>query len=186
MTNPIDHPELYDSIVLAGVQSPGTVTLSGHESKVAWDVKAGSAQQGASMSIKSLPPVEFTATFELIYDPTEGTNEIDDWDAFQKLIDATVASASPKAADIYHPDLARVGIKRVAKASVGGMTYPDEKDRSRAIVAVKFQEYVPPRAKGGTAKGSAAKPKGVTPDPNQDLKNEIARLTTEYQNTPWG
>jgi len=39
--NPIDDEELFASIELGGVKSPGKVTLSGHDRKATWDVKKG-------------------------------------------------------------------------------------------------------------------------------------------------
>ena len=63
--NPWDNEDLYEGIVLAGVKSPGKVTLSGHDRKINWDVKSGPSLAGASTTIKDIPPIEFTATFFL-------------------------------------------------------------------------------------------------------------------------
>jgi hypothetical protein len=50
-----------------------------------------------------------------------------------------------------------------------------------ANVSIKLQEYRPPRFVGApTLKGSGGD------DPNADEKAEIQRLTTQYQNTPFG
>ncbi len=47
------------------------------------------------------------------------------------------------------------------------MTYDG---KGGATVVVKFQEYLPPKKKGGSPSGSG---KGTTPDPNKDLQDEI-------------
>lgn len=187
MPNPFENDDLYSCIRLGGEPSPGSVTLSGHDSVVKWDVKAGSSQSGASMSIKEVPPIEFTATFELILDPTQGIDDFAAWDKFQRLIDSTVSGATPKALDIYHPDLARNRITSVVKASVGGLVV-DKNDPGRATVAVKFQQYAPPKPKGGSPKGSSTKKTDRTkaPDPNAAALEELARLTRAYADTPWG
>lgn len=174
--NPIENPELFDSILLGNVASPGVVTLSGHDRKVNWDVKKGSGQAGATTTLKDIPPIEFTATFYLA-----DLEEIAAWQEFRELIDSTVSGKTPKALEIFHPDLSVNNITSVVKASMGGVVH--DKKGGQTIV-VKFQEYAPPKKKGGSPNGSTAKPKTV--DPNQAAKDELARLTAQYQKTPWG
>src|SRR5262245_14480099 len=100
MINPLDHEEVYDSIVLAGVRSPGRVTLSGHDRKIGWDIKKGPGTSGASMTRTSEDPVEFTASFYL-----STREDFDAWPAFDGLIRSTTSGTKPKALDVYHPDL---------------------------------------------------------------------------------
>lgn len=185
MADPVNTSDLYDVIILGDAISPGKVRLSGHDRSVKWDIKDGSAQQGAGMSIKSIPPVEFTATFTLIVNPAEGLNEVAEWDDFQKVIDSTVNGPTVKAIDIYHPDLLRNEIRSVVKATVGGMTQ-DENDPSKSTVVVKFQEYRPPTKKSGSPSGSSAKkPDPKKPDPNAAANAELEALTKTYLATPW-
>ena len=180
--SPIDNPELYDRLTLAGVKSPGIVTLAGHDRKINWDVKEGNAQSGGTTTLKGIPPIAFTATFSLVIDPSQGLDENAEWDEFQKVIDATVAGPTPKAVDIYHPDLARNGIKSVCKATVGGMKHDGKGGQS---VVVTFQEYKPPKKKGGSPSGSAAKKPGTGADPNAAALAELDALTKRYRETPW-
>ncbi len=175
--NPVTDEELYQGIVLGGVRSPGQVTLSGHDRGVKWDVKEGNGQAGASTTLKSIPPIEFTATFYLA-----DQDDFDAWPAFHDVIDSTVSGPKPKALDIYHPDLATQNINSVTKASVGGVVH--DKKGGQTIV-VKFQEYKPPKPKGGTPNGSGAKKKEA-PDPNAAANAQLAALTKQYQETPWG
>lgn len=182
MPNPIDNEELYKSMVLGGVASPGFVTFSGHDRAVGWDVKEGNAQSGATTTLKSEPPIEFTATFHLLKDDGLGVDDFAEWETFQALIDSTVSGPTPKALDTYHPDLARNRIRSVVKKSVGGMIHDG---KGGASVAVKFLEYKPAKPKGGTPKGSAAK-KAKENDPNAEALAELAKLTKQYQDTPWG
>lgn len=177
--NILDNEDLFNVIVLKGVQSPGRVTLSGHDRKHEWDVKFGPSMNGATTTLKGTPPIEFSASFYLLRDVTQGIDDFATWDDFQKLIESSLSGTKPKALDIYHPDLARNDIKSVVKAIVGGMIYDG---KGGATVSVKFQEYRPPKKKGGTPLGSQKS----GPDPNADIKAQIARLTTQYQNTPWG
>ena len=178
MPNILDNEDLYKSVVLKGVASPGQVTLSGHDSSVQWDVKGGPSLNGATTTLRSRLPIKFSASFYLLRDVSQGIDDFADWPTFAKLINSTVSS-TPQALDIYHPDLAANDIKSVVKATIGGTTYDG---LGGATVVVKFQEYRPPKKRGGTLLGSQKQ----GPDPNADLKNQITNLTTQYQNTPWG
>ena len=177
MPNVFDNEELYNSIVLNGKTSPGVVTLSGHNRKTEWDIHGGPFLSGAWMVMKWTPPISFTATFYLVKDPGRGVDDFAAWDAFVPVIEATVQGRTPKAVPIYHPDLAANKITSVVKAEIGGMQYDG---LGGAIVAVKFQEYRPPKFQGGSPKPTPAN------DPNAALKAEVQALTTQYQNTPWG
>jgi hypothetical protein len=179
MPNPIDNEELYNQIELGNLKSPGKVTLSGHDRKIDWDVKVGPNMSGASTTLKGVPPVEFTATFYLVQDVAQGVDDFADWPAFLNLINSTVSGKKPKALDIYHPDLAANDIRSVVKKGVGGMVHDG---KGGATVAVTFLEYKPPKPKTVTPLGS----KKAEVDPNAAAKEELARLTKQYQETPWG
>lgn len=155
MPNPYENPELYKSIDLGGVMSPGTVQLSGHERPIKWKKNDATGQKGASMTLDGLPLGEFTATFTLVRDIPAGIDDFQAWDGFQKLIESTTSGKSPIALPVYHPDLARNGYKNVVNAGVGGMT---EDDKGVGTVAVKFSEYAPPKPKAS----AAPKPPGYT------------------------
>lgn len=176
MPNPIDDPELYDHIELGDVESPGIVTLSGHDRKTGWDIKKGSKQKGATTTQTCDEPCEFTASFKLTDE-----DDFNDWPAFLAVVLATVSGPTSKAVDIYHPDLAENDIKSVVKATVMGVVHDGMGGQTRAI---KFLEYKPPRKAGGTPNGSKASAKA--PDPNAAALAEIAALTAAYKKTPWG
>lgn len=177
MPNPIDQEDLYDAIVLDGKRSPGRVTLSGHNRKVVWNIWQGYSLNGATISLKQIPPIEFTASFYLVKDVAQGLDDYALWDVFRKVIDSTLVGRTPKAVSIYHPDLAANDVKNVVKAEIGGMVHDG---RGGATVAVKFQEYRPARVQGGLP---TKKPEF---DPNADIKRQIDALTKQFQATPWG
>lgn len=178
--NPIDNPELFDSITLGGVTSPGKVTLSGHDRKVEWDIKSGPSLKGASTTVKSIPPIEFTATFYLVKDVAQGIDDFADWPAFVDVVNSSLTGAKPKALDIYHPYLAENDIKSVCKALVGGAIDDGKGGQTRVI---KFQEYKPPKPIKVTPLGSL---NGNKADPDAAAQAELAKLTGQYQKTPWG
>lgn len=181
--NPIEEEDLYNCITLAGVRSPGQVTISGHDRTIGWDVKKGSGQTGATTTRTSEDPVEFTCTFSLLKDDTLGIDDYESWPAFATLINSTIVGKEPKALDIYHPDLAANDIISVVLKKFGGLVHDG---KGGAKIAITFLEYRPPKPKGGTPKGSATKPKTKAPDPNQAALDELARLTATYKATPWG
>lgn len=187
-TNTYDDPEIYDSIVLAGVSSPGKVTISGHDRVYGWDVKKAPGQAGASTTRTSEDPIEFTCSFYLVQDLAVDVDDFADWDDFATLITSTVAGQKPKALDIYHPDLAAVDIGSVVLKSFGGVVHDGKGGQT---IAVKFLEYKPPKPSGGSPNGSSTRTK--TPieaqkkaDPDQAALDELAKLTNQYKTTPWG
>lgn len=185
MPSAADNPELYESIVLAGVRSPGQVTLSGHDRKIGWDVKKGPAQTGATTSRTSEDPVEFVASFYLVKDDSLDIDDFADWETFLELAKSTIAGATPKALDVYHPDLARNDIKSVVLSQIAGVVHDDVGGETHAL---SFLEYRPAKKKGGTPSGSKSKasPSGIDPnDPDAAALAEIDRLTKQYEQTPW-
>lgn len=174
--NPLDDPEVYDHIELGGVESPGVVKITGHNREIGWDVKKGSGQSGATTTRSSDEPARFTCAFTL-----SDREDFDDWPAFLEVAKSTVSGKTPKAVDIYHPDLAENGIQSVVLAKVLGTVHDGLGGQVRSI---EFLEYRPPVKRGGTPKGAKASAKA--PDPNQAALDELARLTKKYEETKWG
>ena len=175
MPNPVDHSDLYDSIQLAGVRSPGMVTLSGHDRNQKWDVKEADGHGGATTTHKGEQVAQFSASFYLVKDPILGLDEFSDWETFSALIRSSLPpGGKPKALTIYHPDLAANDIKSVCQASIGGMTHDG---KGGGTVVVKFIEYRPAKKQGGTPAG--AKAKATKADPNADLKAQLDALLEE-------
>ena len=179
VVNPIDDESLFNVVWLGGVKSPGKVTLSGHDRKAEWDVKNGPGITGATTTLKSIPPIEFTASFYLVRDDAQGIDQFAEWPAFLAMVESTIHDTKPKAIDIYHPDLASQTppIISVCKAKVAGVVHDGKGGQT---ITVSFQEYRAPKPAGGTP---APKPAN---DADAKALAEIDRLTKQYQNTPWG
>jgi len=175
MPNPIDNPDLYDSIELAGRRSPGVVTLSGHDRNHKWDVKPADGANGASTTHKGEEITQFQASFYLVKDPVLGLDEFALWETFAAIIRKSIPKVgSPTALKIYHPDLAANDIKTISHATIGGMTHDG---KGGATVVVKFLEYRPIKKK--TSSGSPLPKPLEKPDPNADLKAQVRDLTNE-------
>jgi len=90
---------LYDHILLKGVVSPGLCRLSGHDLNAEFDVRKGPGLRGASTNLKSIPPIEFTATFTLVRE------DFGPWAQFEILLQSTIGNPV-NALPVFHPDLA--------------------------------------------------------------------------------
>lgn len=173
--NPINSPDAYNVIELAGRKSPGIVTLSGHDRNEKWDIKDADGSAGASTTYKGEQVAQFSASFYLVFDPTQNLDEFASWETFAALIRSSLpAGGKPKALSIFHPDLAANDIKSVCKASIGGMAHDG---KGGATVVVKFLEFRPPKKKSGTP--TSSKTTTAKPDPNADLKAQIDSLLAE-------
>ncbi|MCC6902813.1 MAG: hypothetical protein IT377_27825 [Polyangiaceae bacterium] len=144
MSAPSSNPDLYASISLNGMRSPGTVTLSGHDRDWSWDIKEAKGQDGASTSRNGEKVAQFTATFSLSDDPLSDVDDFTGWEVFSAMLGAAMKAKAPVAMSVYHPDLARNGITSVVVAGIGGMQHDG---KGGATVAVKLLEYRPPKKK---------------------------------------
>ena len=171
--NPHEYSELYDSILLAGVLSPGVVKLSGHKRSEKWDVKDGDGQDGASTTRKGKVPVAFTATFSLVVDPASGVDEFVEWEGFLEVLRTPVSGKNPKALDIYHPDLAELEITSVVVQDIGGKVHDG---KGGATVTVTFLPYSPPKKKAAANPSGSKGSKGGKEDPNDPLVAALKEL----------
>lgn len=174
--NPIAQEALFDSILLAGVFSPGVVTISGHKRVQKYDVKEADGSAGASVTRKGESLSEFTCTFKLSIDPVLGIDDFAAWDDFLLLLKSCTAKKDPVALAIYHPDLMALDIGNVVPKEIGGLQHDG---KGGATVSVVFLEYLAPKPKSGSPK-----PKGGKADPNADIKKQIDEELKKAQASP--
>lgn len=165
-TSPETHPELYKSLIVGGVASPGTVTLKqcAREHRLANKPPEGAT--GAVQSSKGPALVEFEAEFYLA-----DLEDVAGWDDFQATLSASVEAAKPKALSIYHPDLARLKITECVVKSIGILQYDG---KGGATATCKFSEFKP--VKKRPVVNPEAKKKAAANDPNAARKAELAAL----------
>jgi hypothetical protein len=184
--SPYQFPDLYSSIILGTMRSPGVVTLSGHDRDENWDIQKAKGNAGATSKLNGADLGEFQASFYLCADSNDenGENDFTRWEAFQDLIDSTTSGPKPIALPIYHPDLCRNRYTEVVKRSVSGLVWDLQ---GGATVVVKFGEHRPPKPK--PAAKATAKPDEncvgtrIREDPNEAAKQELASLV-EQARTP--
>ena len=144
MIDPETGASQWNVIIVGGKRSPGVVRLDGPGLVIGWDIQNASGMTGAVTRRVAEPLKEFGAEFEL-------SNEVDDlnvsdfdlWDEFESLLRSTVVTGKkPFALDVYHPDLARVGITAATIKSIG-MLQLDGKGGGK--IKVQFIEFRPPK-----------------------------------------
>lgn len=187
--NPTTDFELFDAFWLAGAQSPGVARFSFPETVTGWENQAGKGEDGGETVLNGRKLSEFEATITLWVGDYE-VSHFDLWEQWKPILLTPVAKGSPKALDIYHPQLEPLGITSVV---VKAWTEPQPNGDGTSTVKIKFLQYSPAKKRSGSGKmnGSAgnkqpvpgATPGGAPtapPDPNKALKDELDRRLEEY------
>ncbi len=184
--NPYDWPELYDKLFLAGTVSPGVCKMSSPPQRdEGWDKQEQKGKAGGETIHNGKKLIEFEVEFELWKDDVVDCFE--EWDEWKKILLTPIKKNAPRALDVYHPQLDGLDIKSVVATS---WTEPVPDGKGGAKVKIKFLEYSPPKPKaagkpkgskaggGSGGNGSGSEP----PDPNAELKKEVAEKTEEFNN----
>jgi hypothetical protein len=134
----------WDSLRIGEMRSPGACRLSGDGLRIGWDVQNATATAGATTKRINAPLKKFSAEFDLSNAVDDlNVSDFDLWDPFQTyLLEMVADQKKPFARDVYHPDLARVGITSVTLEGIGLMT-PDGKGGGK--IKVDFLEHRPPK-----------------------------------------
>lgn len=172
----------WSRLLVAGKPSPGQVRLSGPGLVIGWDVKNADGQSGGSTTRTSEPIKEFEAEFDLTNEEDDfGFTDFDRWDDFEALLKSSIAGAKPQALEVYHPDLARVGITAVVLRSIGMMTLDGT---GGAKVTASFIEHRPPKPKpaaGASKTNTQAQPKTAGDKQIDAAIAEIEKLQKEWE-----
>ncbi len=164
---PVDTPDLWDSIILAGIKSPGIAEVTGGDREFGWEAKKSQGSDGATTTQGGAGLAKPKVKFLLWKEP----GKVDHFEAWnmvflpllhssQKAVAAkkttttqVVAHAGkpPHALDIYHPDLAANGIRSVVVDNIGQLV---DEGKGLSSCAVSFLEFRPPKPAGGTPGGS--------------------------------
>lgn len=173
--DPIAFPQLWDTILVAGTQSPGVCHLTGWKRAHEWDVKKGKGTLGGTVTFVGRPPAKGSITFKLWT-----SQHFIDWDVFRALLKFDPSKQTIQAIPLYHPSLADIDISQVVTENIGAI---EHQGQQLYTITVDFIEYFPPpkRAAVGTPTGSKKQttPNGTgTPaDPVSDaLQKQIGTL----------
>ena len=157
-----ENTESWDHLILAGMYSPGVVTLSGPERVIGWAEQAANGQAGATSSRTGEPLGKLQASFYLVDEEyiTAGDTDFTEWELFQQLCESSTSGKSPIALEVYHPDLARNHYTAIVLDKMGEMK-PDGK--GGATIIVSFREHRPkaPKPSGSATQAEANAAKQV-------------------------
>lgn len=168
--NPLVTPEAWDVLIVAGEYTPGLAKVTA--SRVhKWDEKKGKGGAGSTLTYAG-------------HDLAEGTIEIRMWEEEQYNEFEAKAPAwlpdpkTPKALDVYHPQLELLKIKSIVIKKLGGVVVSSD---GLMTVTIDFLEYAPPKPAGGTPKGSVAhrKPGDDPPNATSELEKRFGELFDE-------
>jgi hypothetical protein len=179
--NPIDFPALWDTIKIAGKQSPGIATITDSAGRpYKWDKKEGPGTEGDTKTYRGQRSSDFSITFLL------WTREhFAEWDAFSPLLEYDASKGKAiKAVAIEHPGLNALKIRNVIVEFVG---VPQPKSDGTTTIKVDFSEYYPAKNRNATgtptsAKSSSSSGPGAPKAPSQaksKQEEEIERLLAE-------
>lgn len=146
LINPITDPRDFDTLVLAGMETPGRAIISSPNRSYQWDVKVGKGAFGSTTTFTGRVPAKFNVELSFWR-----KSHFDKWETlYQKLrYDPSkirynpdtrwVSGVSP--VDIFHPVLAQLDINTVVVEEIAGLTHAG---KGLWKVAIKFLEYYPP------------------------------------------
>lgn len=184
--NPFDSPELYDTVIVAGVAwgpVPGGVggkaEVSGFGLPYKWDTKDAPGTQGANDTYRGSRPGSGTIK---LYAWTR--EHIAALGAFLALFqyDATKKTAQP--VEILHPSLDAIGVHAIATDEIGQLVHEGKQLHS---VTIKVHQFAPPPKKNVTASpkssssstGPDGKPK--PPESQSAIDKQISDLLAQAQ-----
>jgi hypothetical protein len=177
-----ENVDAWSHLIVAGMYSPGVVTLSGHERVIGWDDQAAKGQDGATSSRTGEPLGKFTASFYLVDEEyiTAGESDFTEWELFQQLLESSTAGEEPVALEIYHPDLARNHFTAIVLGKMGAMV-PDGK--GGANIAVELREHRPKKTKpSGGASKTKTTPETAGDKAVRDAEKELQDLIDAGKN----
>jgi hypothetical protein len=140
--DPIQNPQSWDVIVLAGVTSPGIIAeMSGFDRVNGWQIKKGKGSDGGTLTYVQRPPAEGHIKFVL-----STAADFQAWASFRPLFlynPAKNAAASEQAVSIWHPALADLSISSVVTKKISPIRHMG---KGKYEVTVDLIEFAPPPA----------------------------------------
>jgi hypothetical protein len=127
---------------LQGVNCPGTIQrggVRGFKRETGWDIKKGKGTAGATLTLRTLPPVEGTITNQLVTQ-----EDFAAWDTFvEQVLSISVASQQAEGLSIYYPQFSSIGLRTVVVKDYVG---PEHQGKGLYHVSVSLIEWFPPPA----------------------------------------
>ena len=179
--NPVDTPELYDSLYLVGQKSPGLCTFDGLPTRdEGWDIQAPPGGGGFTIH-KRTAPIVFKVKLYLWKGDDDQGGQVDHfaaWETWKKVLFTPVKPNSPKALDIYHPQLEGLN-PAIRSVVIKSHTDPGPDGKGGAWVEIVMLEYRPFIRKPVKQLVGTTTSKN---DPNAALKAQVAQAVADFNN----
>lgn len=180
--NPVDHPEIFETITLAGVTWSGTATITGLTYEASWDVQEAKGTSGATATLTS-PHVlaKPSVRFDIVCDPSLGIDQFTEWyETWVPLLKSCIAGATPVGLLISHPDAQALDVSSVLVSKIGQVDR-DPDDYGHGTADVAFIQFAPAKKKAtksaGGSKGKTGNGDGTGgPDPNDPITKRTNEL----------
>jgi hypothetical protein len=185
--DPIKNSNLWAIFVLKGWNSPGSIPkggVKGFKRETGWDEKKGKGTQGATLTLKSMPPAKGSFTIQLIT-----PQDFADWDAFvANVLSINPAQQQAQGLSIYYPGFSSIGLTTVVVASYSA---PEHQGKGLYHVEVHLIEWQQPPATNitstpsSTATDGSNEPTAPTPvDPRVTARQAQIALLTNAAKAP--
>lgn len=175
--NPINDASSCHFITISGVPSPGAIPVDGihgFERETGWDVKKGKGTQGATLTLKTFPPITGSVAFQLWL-----PEHFIQWTSFVEILRYNPAkkptsSSSADALDIWHPSFDDIKLTKVVTHKISPWRHTG---RGMYIATIDFIEWQEPPAVSVVSTTNTSKPDvksdtpGSLPDPIGDQKD---------------
>ena len=185
LLNPIDDPQAWDSVIIAGRQSPGLAQIGEVSREYEWDVKVGKGAFGSTTTFTGRVPAKFSVTFTLWTQ-----QHFSAWEDFVerlkynpakiKINPETLWVSGVSPVDIFHPTLVLIDVNAVVIQKINSLVH---KGRGVYTASIDFLEYYPPPRLSVVATPAGSTPiDGLSPTPRQQaLIDQIAQLNVAKQ-----
>ena len=183
--NPIQNSKQWHFFMLSGFASPGTIPrggVKGFRRATGWDKLAGKGTKGATLILKTVPPIEGTFTIQL-FTPAD----FQDWDSFvENVLSINPAAQKAEGLSIYYPAFSSLGFTQCV---IDDYSPPEHIGKGLYNVEIKLIEWQkpPPKSIVSTVANSAPDtPDTTVPlDPRiQDAQDEVADALLDQSTSP--
>jgi hypothetical protein len=186
--NPIENPEASHVFYISGISSPGCIPVDGihgFERETGWDIKQGKGTQGATLTLKTMPPTKGSIALQFWL-----PEHFDLWSSFVRLLKYSPAKKTKDAADavdIWHPSFVDINLTQVVTEKVSPWRHVG---KGLYIVTVDFIEWQNPPPVSIVSTTNAARPdsKGDTPgsppDPVGDAQQKLIGQLLDQASKP--
>lgn len=139
--------------MLKGVISPGTIArggVRGFKRQTGWDEQRGKGTQGATLILKSAPPVKGSFTMQLIgpggfYATGKPSTDFADWDYFvANVLSISPAQQKAEGLALYYPGLASIGLTTVVVEDYSPIQHIGKNLYQVEVSLIEWQQ--PPKA----------------------------------------